>query len=142
MLVAIGALLGIPLWILIGWLAAGLWHRHETNQLPGIFKTKIRVVSGNYRHTGAKFPLIAGRAIWAHDVLILEEGLLIPRTLHFKIEEGVRPAQPADPELVKGLGDSPVTVLYQVDEGAVIEVAAQGEDAARAQGPFFSDTTL
>jgi hypothetical protein len=141
MLVAIGALLGIPLWILVGWLAAGLWHRHETNKLPGLFKTKIRVVSGTYRHTGESFPLIAGRAFWAHDVLIQEEGLLIPRTLHFKAANGVQPPQQADPEQVKGLGDTPVTVQYQVDEGAVIEIAAPGEDAALAQGPFFSNST-
>jgi hypothetical protein len=142
MLVAIGALLGIPLWILIGWLAAGLWHRHEINQLPETFKTKVRTVSGTYRHTGDTFPPIAGRAVWAHDVLIQEEGLLIPRTLHFKILGGVQPAQPADPNQVKGLGDSPVTLQLRLDHGAIIEVAALGEDSARAQGPFFADTTL
>ena len=46
MLVAIGALLGIPAWILLGWLAGGLWHRYEINKLPHLFKTKVRMVSG------------------------------------------------------------------------------------------------
>lgn len=104
MLVAIGALLGIPLWILIGWLAGALWHRHEINQLPGVFTTKVRMVSGSYRHVSDKFPFPKGRAIWAHDVLILEKGLLIPRTLHFEITDAVQPAQPADSEQVKGHG--------------------------------------
>jgi len=36
-------------------------------------------------------------------VLILEKGLLIPRTLHYEIADAVQTAQPADPELVKGL---------------------------------------
>ena len=98
MLVAIGALLGIPLWILIGWLAAGLWHRHEIKQLPGLFSTKVRMVSGSYRHVSDKFPFTKGRGIWAHDVLILEKGLLIPRVIHFEIADGIQPPQPADPE--------------------------------------------
>lgn len=110
MLVAIGALLGIPLWILLGWLAAGLWHRHEIKQLPGLFKTKVRLVSGTYRHTSENFPRLTGRAIWAHDVLILEKGLLIPRTLHYEVAEAITPPQPADPDQVKGLGDTPLLV--------------------------------
>jgi hypothetical protein len=141
MLVAIGALLGVPVWILLGWLAGGLWHRHEINQLSDLFKTKVRMVSGTYRHTDDSFPRMAGHAIWAHDVLILEKGLLIPRTLHFKVDDGVRPPQPADPDQVKGLGDKPVTMQYRIDGGGIIEVAAQGEDAEDARGPFFSNAT-
>ena len=91
MLVAIGALLGIPAWILFGWLAGGIWHRHEIKKLPGLFKTKVRLVSGTYRHTGEDYPRRAGNAIWAHDVLIFEKGLLIHRTLHYEVAEAVQP---------------------------------------------------
>jgi hypothetical protein len=139
MLVAIGALLGIPLWILIGWLAAGLWHRHVIKQLPGRFNTKVRMVSGTYRHTGYNFPRMTGNAIWAHDVLILEKGLLIPRTLHFEIADAVQTAHPADPEQVKGLGESPITMQFKLDNGAVIEVAARNEESEWAQEPFLLD---
>ena len=139
MLVAIGALLGVPLWILLGWLAGGLWHRHEIKQLPGLFKTKVRLVSGTYRHTGENFPRMTGNAIWAHDVLILEKGLLIPRTMHFEVAEALQPPQPADPEQIKGLGDSPITMQFRLDEGVVIEVAARGEDPESAQEPFLTD---
>ena len=137
MLVALGYLLGIPLWILIGWLAGALWHRHEIKQLPGQFTTKVRMVSGSYRHVSDKFPLTKGRAIWAHDVLILEKGLLIPRVIHFEVAEGVQTSQPADPEQVKGLGDSPFTMQFRLDHGAVIEVAASGEESEFAQEPFL-----
>ena len=140
MLVAIGALLGVPLWILLGWLAGGIWHRHETKQLPDLFKTKVRLVSGTYRHTSAKFPRMAGHAIMAHDVMILEKGLLIPRTLYFKIADGIHPPKAADTEQVKGLGDKPVTMQFRLDEGAVIEVAVPAEALAQAKGPFFSET--
>ena len=97
MLVALGYLLGIPLWILIGWLAGALWHLHEIKEIPGQFKAKVRLVSGTYRHTGKNYSRMASNAIWAHDVLIVEKGLLITRTLHYEIADAVQPAQPADP---------------------------------------------
>jgi hypothetical protein len=139
MLIALLSLLGVPLWILLGWLAAGLWHRHAINQLPGLFKTKVRLVSGTYRHTDEDYPRMTGRAIWAHDVLILEKGLLIPRTLHYEVTEAVQHAQPADPDHVKGLGDSPITMQFRLDEGAVIEVAASGEESQSAREPFINN---
>ena len=46
MLVAIGAVVGIPAWIMLGWLLAGIWRRHEIKQLPDLFKTKVRMISG------------------------------------------------------------------------------------------------
>jgi len=138
MLVAIGALLGIPLWILLGWMVAGVWHRHETKSLPGIFKTKVRLVSGEYRHIDQNFPRTAEQAFWVHDVLILEKGLLIPRTLSFGIADRVQPTRQADPEQVKGLGDAPVWLQVRLDNGAVLEIAAQREKAELASGPFFS----
>jgi len=140
MLVAIGALLGVPLWILLGWLAGGVWHRHETNRLPDVFKLKVRMVSGTHRHTGEKFPRMAARALWAHDILILEKGLLIPRTLHFRVLEGIHHPQPADPDEIKSLGDSPVVMQFRLDDGGVIEIATPSEELADDQGPFFADT--
>jgi hypothetical protein len=97
------------------------------------------MVSGIYPHTGKNFPRMTANAIWAHDVLILEKGLLIPRTLHFEITDAVQPAQPADSEQIKGLGDSPITMQFRLDHGAVIEVAAPGEDLESAQEPFLTD---
>jgi len=84
-------------------------------------------------------PHPAGNAIWAHDVLILEKGLLIPRTLHYEVAEAVQPAQPADPDHVKGLGESPITMQFRLDEGAVIEVAASGEESQSAREPFINN---
>jgi hypothetical protein len=141
MLVAIGALLGVPVWILLGWLAGGLWHRHEVNKLPHLFKTKVRMISGTYRHTDDSFPHMVGHAIWAHDVLILEKGLLIPRTIHFKADDGLQPPQPADPDQVKRLGDKPVTMQFRLDGGQIIEIAAEGDDVEDARGPFFANST-
>jgi hypothetical protein len=141
MLATIAALLGVPLWLVLGWEARTLWHRHEIKKLQGLFKAKVRLVSGTYRHTDSNYPRTAAHAVWAHDVLIIEKGLLLPRTLHFRAAEGVQPPHPADPYQVKGLGHKPVTMRYRLDDGEVIEIAAPGEALAEAQGPFFADTT-
>ena len=142
MVIAILSLLGVPLWLLIGWLAAGFWHRHENKGLPGIFDFKVRMVSGSYRHVDDSLKGRPGMALWAHDVIICEKGFLIPRNLHFKVAEGVQPPRPADPDEIKHLGDAPVTMQFRLDHEAVIEVAVPGEMASEAQGPFFACEAL
>ena len=132
-------ILGVPLWLVIGWLAAGIWHRRQNQQLPGAFKIKVRMVEGEYRNVDDSLKGRPGMALWAHDIIIAEKGLLIPRNLHFRVAEGVQPPQPADPDQVKHLGDSPVTMQFRLDDGEVIEIAAPGEQAELARGPFFSD---
>lgn len=139
MLVAIGGLLGVPVWILLGWLAGGLWHRHEIKQLPGLFKAKVRMVSGTYRHTSSDFPRMAGHALMAHDVLIFERGTMIPRTLHYEIAGRVQPEQPTDVSGLRGLGDSPVTMQFKLDGGEVIEVAMADEDSSLALEPLLAN---
>jgi hypothetical protein len=140
-MLAILALLGVPLWLILGWLAAGLWHRHDVEKnLPGLFKMKVRVLEGTYRHLDGNYSRTAAIAIWAHDILIIEKGLLLGRNLHFPVDEGLQPPQSADPKQVKGrLGDKPVTMQFQLDDSTIIEVAAAGEDSTLAQGPFFTD---
>ena len=84
MIIAILSLLGVPWWLLIGWLAAGAWHRHENKQLPGVFDFKVRMVSGSYRHVDDSLKGRPGMAFWAHDVIICEKGFLIPRNPPFQ----------------------------------------------------------
>ena len=142
MLVVLAAL-GVPLWLLLGWFAGGLWHRHDLQQnLPDLFKMKARVVEGTYRHLDGNFSRTAAQAIWVHNVMILEKGLLLGRNLHFAVTEGVQPPQPVDPKQVKkGLGDKPVTLQFRLDDGTIIEIAAAGETTTLARGPFFADSS-
>ena len=141
MIVLLG-MLGVPLWLLFGWLAAGIWHRHNLKQsLPNLFKMKVRVVEGTYRHIDEKFSRTDALAIWAHDVLILEKGLLLGRNLHFTVTDGIQPPQAADPKQVKHLGDNPVTMQFRLDNGAIIEIAASGENVELASGSFFLKST-
>jgi len=138
-LIALLGMLGVPLWLLLGWVAAGIWHRQDLkHNLPGLFKMKVRVIEGSYRHIDEKFSRTDALAIWAHDVLILEKGLLVARNLHFPVTEGVRPPQAADTKQVKHLGDNPLTMQFRLDDGTIIEIAASGENEELARGPFFT----
>jgi hypothetical protein len=98
---------------------------------------KARVVEGTYRHLDGNYSRIAALAVWAHDILIIEKGLLLARNLHFPLAEGVQLVQPADPEQVKRLGEKPVTLQFRLDDGTIIAIAAAIEMATLAQGPFF-----
>jgi len=141
MLVALAAL-GVPLWLVLGWLAGGVWHRHDVQKnLPNVFKMKARVVEGTYRHLDGNFSRTAAIAIWAHDILILEKGLLLARNLHFAVADALQAPQPIDPKQVKkGLGDQPVTMQFKLDNGTIVEIAVAGETATLARGPFFADS--
>jgi hypothetical protein len=141
MVVALLTLLGVPIWLTLGWLAGALWHRHDIKNLPGLFKAKVKLVEGTYRFLDENYSRIAAQGIWAHDVLIMEKGLFLARNLHFAIDDGIQPPQLADNEQVKGLGDNPVTMQFLLDNGAIIEVAAPSEMSKAVNGPFFSNTT-
>jgi uncharacterized protein YneF (UPF0154 family) len=42
------ALLGVPLWLILGWLAGAMWHRRDIQKnLPDVFKMKARVLEGS-----------------------------------------------------------------------------------------------
>ncbi len=141
MLMIIANSLGVPFWLLLGWLASALWRQHELKQLPGVFKAKLRMVSGTHKHVDSKFPHTAEHALWQHDVLILQKGLLLTRMLLFPVADGVQPPQTTDNRQIKGLGEALVTMQFRLDDGEVIEIAVPAALSAQAQGPFFSNIT-
>lgn len=46
MAVIVLAGLGVPLWMVVGALAAGIWSRHGFKRAPGVFPAKLRVTAG------------------------------------------------------------------------------------------------
>ena len=138
MIIAILGLLGVPLWLLLGWLAAGIWHRHQIKELPGLFNVKVRLISGSHQHLNDNFPRSTGHAMWAHDVLIMEKGMLIPRTIHFEVADSVGQPSPVNSDKVKHVSDDWVTMQFSLDDGTVIELAVPDDAAEAAQGPFFA----
>lgn len=79
MIWAILALLGVPLWLIAGALAAILWSRHQVKKTPDIFPAKLRLVSGSAQSIGEKWSRMSANAFWVRDVLLVHSGLPLAR---------------------------------------------------------------
>ena len=132
------ALLGVPLWLIVGGLAASFWNRNRFKKQDGAFPTKLRLESGTAPGVSEKWPPLPAYALWVHDVLLVNKGLALVRTLPIGVEAPQRAAESADPEEVKRLGADPVLLRFRLDNGAVLEMAVPGNSQTLAQGPFSS----
>jgi hypothetical protein len=79
MIWALLALLGVPLWLIVGVLAAGLWSRRRFKRQPGVFRLKFR--ESDEARWSRRFSY--GRIV--HDVLVVNAGLALIRTGVFGI---------------------------------------------------------
>ena len=133
---ALLALLGVPLWLVIGGLSVSLWNRHKFRQRPDVFTTKIRLESGSISDFKEKWPPVSNYAHWVHDVLLVHKGLgLMPTTpLGVKGIEGTPTG--ADTEQVKRLGENPKMLRIKLDDGSILQLAVPEEHLDLAQGPF------
>jgi hypothetical protein len=127
--VALFLLVGVPIWLVIGMLGAGLWARRRFTRLPGVFKCKLRTTSGDAGGIDDDWPRLPVFARWVHDVLLVHRGLALVRNLALPVATVTAGPAPAPPEQVKGLGTAPVVLTARLDSGAVVEVAASREDA-------------
>ena len=71
------AILGVPLWLVLGGVGAGLWSRRSFRKTPGVFAMKARVIDG--AAPPPKWKRQASYARWVHDVLIVHQGLAMVR---------------------------------------------------------------
>ena len=138
MLWAILALLGVPLWIVVGGLGFSLWQRSKFKSKEGVFPTKMRLASGTAAGVGEKWPPMSSFALWVHDVLLVHKGLGLMSTFPLGVEAPEGSAESADPEELKRLGENPVLLRFRLDDGAVLEMAVPAESQELAQGPFSS----
>jgi hypothetical protein len=137
-LVALLALLGVPIWLLIGMVGAALWSRRRFAQGPGVFKCKLRSVTGDVAGVPDAWPRGAAFGRWVHDVLVVHQGLALVRNIPLPVagvSEGPKAADPGD---VKHLGDAPQVVTLRLDSGAVIQVAAARAAADLLAGPLHA----
>jgi hypothetical protein len=132
MLIALLAVLGVDLIVIVvllaGVIARGRWVRRE----PGAFPGAIRVASGEHEGLGSKWKRGYGR--WVRDVLVWTKAPLLIRNELVPVDRlhGERPGAPGE---VKRLGDGPVVIALAVGE-ARLEVAASSERRARLLGPY------
>lgn len=124
MLIALLALLGVDLGVLLAVAAVTITRRQWVKRQPGAFRGRIRVTDGTV--DGLKPKWSAGYGRWVRDVLVWTKGPLLFRNELLAVD-GVDPAGPADPHEVKRLGDKPLVGRLRVG-GATVEIAADGKD--------------
>ena len=119
MIWALLAILGVPIWLVVGGLGASLWSRHRFRDQPGVFKLAMR--SGG----AEKWPWAAAYGRIVHDVVVVTSGLALVRTAIHAISV-CRPLHLE--EEVRGF-DSIAFFELTLDDGSVFEVGVE-DDAA------------
>jgi Protein of unknown function (DUF2550) len=134
MLIALLAVLGVDLIVIVVLLAVVLSRRRWVSRQPGAFKGAIRIVQGDVHGLGWKWRRGYGR--WVGQVLVWTKAPFLFRNELVVAEPPTSEARAAEPGEVKRLGRHPAVVAVAVDGGARIEVAATEDGRERARGPF------
>jgi hypothetical protein len=134
MLIALLAVLGVDLIVIVVLLGVVLTRRRWVSHRPGAFKGAIRTVDGEVSGLGPKWQRGYGR--WVRDVLVWTKAPFLFRNELAAIDGLAGGARPAKPGEVKRLGNAPVIVPLAADGGARVEIAAASDDHRRALGPL------
>lgn len=134
MLIALLAILGVDLWVILALLAAVLLRRWHVSRQPGAFRGAIRVVEGDVPGLKAKWKRGYGR--WVRDVLVWTNAPLCIRYQFVPASGLAGEARPIKDGEVRRLGKQPSSVLLLADSGARVEVAAPATRQELACGPF------
>ena len=138
MLIALLAVLGVDLVVVVALLAVVLTRKRWIRHQPGTFKGAIRIIEGDVPGLKAKWTHGYGR--WVRDILIWTKApFLFRNELVLADALGSNP-RPAGPGEIKRLGKQPAIVPLTVEGGARIEVAATADGRERAPGPFAEGT--
>jgi hypothetical protein len=133
MLIALPAVLGVDLIVIVVLLGVLLSRRRWVSHQPSAFKGAIRVVDGEVSGLGLKWKRGYGR--WVRDVLVWTKAPFLFRNELVAVDglgDVVRAAEPGE---VKRLGSEPVIVALAADGGARVEVATPADSRERALGP-------
>lgn len=132
MLIALLALLGVNLIVIVVLLAFVLSRKRWVKRQPGSFRGVIRVSSGEVDGLRAKWGRGYGR--WVGDVLVWTKAPFFFRNELVAVG-AIDQQRPAGPDEVKRLGDHPIVVRLTLGS-ATVEVAAQNDDGALLLGPY------
>jgi hypothetical protein len=132
MLIALLAVLGVNLIVLVV-LGAGLVSRKRwVMRRPGAFRGAIRVASGEIDGLGPKWRRGYGRSVGG--ILVWTKAPFLFRNELVAVE-GLDEERPAGPHEMKRLGDHPVIARLRTEDGAA-EVAVRDDDRALLLGPY------
>ncbi len=132
MLIALLAVLGVDLIVIVVLLALVLSRKRWVMKQPGAFRGSIRVADGELDGLAAKWRRGYGR--WVRDVLVWTKGPFLFRNEVVGTDD-LQEHRPALPGEVKRLGDDPAVIRVAAGSAA-IEVAAHGHDAELLAGPY------
>jgi hypothetical protein len=132
MLIALLALLGVDLIVIVAFLGVVLMRERWVKRQPGAFAGSVRVTSGEIGGFRPKWSRGYGR--WVRDVLVWTKAPFLFRNELLAVD-GLDAERPAGQGEVKRLGDEPVVIRIQAG-GATVEVAAHGADRALLLGPY------
>jgi hypothetical protein len=133
MLIALLALLGVNLIVIVVLLAGVLSRKRWILRQPGAFKGAVRIVDGEVPGLDVKWKRGYGR--WVKEILVWTKAPFLFRNELVLADSLIAGARPARPGEVKRLGKHPTVLTVAVEGGARIELAsADGPD--RALGPF------
>ncbi len=132
MLIALLAILGVNLVVIVVLLAVVLSRKRWVKRQPGAFRGVIRVASGEIDGLRPKWGRGYGR--WVRDILVWTKAPFFFRN-ELVAADGMDQQRPAGPDEVKRLGDHPVIVQLRTG-GATVEVAAHDEESQQLLGPY------
>ena len=132
MLIALLAVLGVDLIVIVVLLVAVLSRKRWVKRQPGSFRGAIRVSSGDIDGLRPKWGRGYGR--WVRDVLVWTKAPFLFRN-ELVAADDLDEQRPARPDEVKRLGDHPVVVQLSVGS-ATVEVAAPDDESELLLGPY------
>ena len=115
------ALLGVPIWLVVGALAGGLFNRHRFKGQPGVFPLHLREAGEE------KWSRRPAYGRYVHNVLIVNLGLAMIRTSVHVVEHIDR--LDLDETTFKHFSE-PIAFSIRLDDGDVYELAVD-----RAENP-------
>jgi hypothetical protein len=132
MLIALLALLGVNLMVIVVLLASVLSRKRWVTKQPGAFRGAIRVAGGEIDGLRPKWG--RGYGHWVRDILVWTKGPFLFRN-ELVPTDSLDELRPARNDEVKRLGDHPCVIRVTAD-GAAVEVAAKAEDTELLLGPY------
>jgi hypothetical protein len=132
MLIALLAVLGVDLIVLVAFAAFVLARKRWVKRQLGAFRGVTRVASGEIDGLRPKWG--RGYGHWVRDVLVWTTGPFLFRN-ELVAADDLQEHRPALPGEVTRLGDDPTLIRVRA-ASAAIEVAAHGHDTELLAGPY------
>src|SRR3954468_19224129 len=132
------AILGVPVWLVVGALLAAFFSRRSFKHAPDVFPAKLRIIAGDAPGVKTSWPRLPVYARWVHDVLLVQKGVPLMRTHSLPVARAIGVKRISQPGELKGLGPEPAILTLILDNDANVEIAAPSGAVEDMVGPFVA----